>query len=195
MLPIYHRHYERLQEIAAQHFELFGVVIPGLTGEIGEYHVARILNLRLATKQNNPGYDAKSEVGIKHQIKSCVPGKSIGHFGHINIKQDWHIVDFCFMDNSYKVQYIYQMNKEKLNLAQTKSGKTYSSITGQQVIKYGLLKYVIKPDISRLTAIRQLLLENKSTKNILKELKRAGYDISKKNSIYSCISSVRTGKL
>lgn len=43
----------------------------GLTGEIGEYEAAAILDLDLATART-PGYDARDSCGRRYQIKTRV---------------------------------------------------------------------------------------------------------------------------
>ena len=60
---------EQVKPLAAQYYHLTGKPL-GITGEIGEIEVARLLGLKLA-KARTPGYDAMDRCGCRrYQVKS-----------------------------------------------------------------------------------------------------------------------------
>ena len=60
---------EKIKPLAAEYYSLTGKPL-GITGEIGEYEVARILGLKLV-EARKPGYDATDCSGrCRYQIKS-----------------------------------------------------------------------------------------------------------------------------
>ena len=209
-------HYENLKRIALQHRELTGNTISGLTGEIGEWETSKILNLRMTSEQNTPGYDAISKTSITYQIKTSVPSKrhNTWQFSHICINQNWDYVVFCFMTEKYEVICLVRMSKIQLKKAQTQSGKRHKSITGTIVIDIGFMVYVnkelyneympktkerllihktsIDKGISKNRFIKQLLGNGIYNINmIIAELKENGYDISNMHSTRSMISHAK----
>ena len=58
----------QVKPLAAKYYRLTGKPL-GVTGEVGEYEVARLLSLQLETART-PGYDATDQQGKKYQIKT-----------------------------------------------------------------------------------------------------------------------------
>lgn len=201
------QHYIVLKKIAIQHRKLTGNIISGLTGEIGEWQTAKLLNLKLTSDQNTPGYDAKSLTGTMYQIKSSTPDKRNGKwcFSHVCVNHYWDRIVFCFMTINYEVICIYRMTKRHLTMAQTISAKKYKSITGVKIFRYGTLvykdnilyaKYIAthkeSKGLSRHAYIKHLLMNgvHKST-DIIDLLATNRYDISNIRSIKSNISTLK----
>src|SRR3972149_2208547 len=59
---------ERAREAAVEDYQLTGKPL-GITGEVGEYEAARLLQLDL-TQARQAGYDASSSTGVRFQIKT-----------------------------------------------------------------------------------------------------------------------------
>lgn len=108
-------HYKRLRKIAIEHKLLTGKSIPGITGEIGEYMVAKILDLELASIQHNPGYDAIDVEGVKYQIKTSIASFNRGinksKFSKIGVDKNWDILICCILTERYEVICMYSLNK------------------------------------------------------------------------------------
>ena len=72
----------------------------GITGEVGEFEAANLLNLKLATART-PGYDAKDCSGKLYQIKTRVilpdakPGQRLGG---IKLDKKWDAVLLVLLD-------------------------------------------------------------------------------------------------
>ena len=135
------QHYDELRKVASRHRRLTGNTISGLTGELGEYFASKLLKLRIARKNNNPGYDA-IRGKTKVQIKTGIPvysasNKPYWQFSHVSTSHNWNIIVFVFLTIRYEVKYMYCMSKTALRKAQTVSAKKHSSITGTQVMKFG----------------------------------------------------------
>ena len=201
------QHYRVLHKIAIQHKKLTGNSIAGLTGELGEWYTAKLLNLKLTKDQNTPGYDAVDNKGKKHQIKAGLPTYSISDtpswkFNHVCRLHKWHYIDFCYFDNFYTPVRIMQLDKKALNMAQTISGEKYKSITSQGIDKYGEIVYcnteaedefynIGNNSKSKYEYIRELVFKRHASKTIIQLLNMHGYDTSNINSIRSMISQAR----
>ena len=139
------KHFLVLKKVAIQHRKLTGKHISGITGEIGEYYTAKLLNLSLVATPNNPGFDAidKFFYAKKYQIKSAsfTEKYSINHvqFNHTCRTQKWDFIVFCIMNINYEIISIYKMNKKQLRVAQTKSMAKYKCITLGRIVKYAEL--------------------------------------------------------
>ncbi|MBN1611388.1 MAG: hypothetical protein JW940_32440 [Polyangiaceae bacterium] len=95
--------------VAKRYRELTGKPL-GITGEVGELHAARLLDLELATARQ-AGYDAVGPDGRRVQIKSrCVlaesrPGQRLGS---IRLDHEWDTVVLVLMDQDFEPQAIYE---------------------------------------------------------------------------------------
>jgi hypothetical protein len=86
---------EEAMGLAKEYRRLTGKPL-GITGEVGEYRAATLLNLKLMDARQ-PGYDAIGEDGRRIQIKSrCVPNnkKSGQRLGGIKLKHEWDTVSW-----------------------------------------------------------------------------------------------------
>ena len=209
------QHYEVIRKLAIQHRKLTGHIISGLTGELGEWQTAKLLNLELTKEQNTPGYDAKDKYfyPLKYQIKSSTPRKlgnngNAWHFSHVCTTHDWDRIVFCFMTMNYEVICIYRMDKDGLKKAQTKSGKKHKHIPGNRILRFGSLVYrhsvlyskyiisntILKPtsSLSRQAFIKSLLQKGHTNTSIIIDILAINhFDISNLNSIRSNISQLK----
>lgn len=198
-----HAIYKRMIALAADYYREFGTSLSGLTGEIGEYYAAISLDLKLAVN-GTPGYDGVDKNNKLHQIKSAVSKSTPNTFSHINVKHNWHYIDFVFMSKTYKLIGIYQLTKEDLKLAQTKAGIKYKSITEAQIKEYGKIvssnrrkTQACTLEVSKTEYIRRTVYDNPyiRTDALMNILKKQGYDISNRNSINSILCKVKAGRL
>src|SRR4051812_33730158 len=94
----------RAKAAAIDYYELTGKPL-GITGEIGEYLAARLLNLELADARS-PGYDALDHTGRRIQIKArCIPAnKRITgqRLGSIRLEHEWDIVMLILLDEHFE---------------------------------------------------------------------------------------------
>ena len=74
---------------------------------IAELYVARELNLEIADRKNEKGYDAKDQNGKKYQIKS----RNAKNVDLNNFEFDYLIL--INFDESYQLTGIWQMSKDK----------------------------------------------------------------------------------
>lgn len=82
----------------------------GITGEVGEYLAAKLLDLQL-TDARQPGYDAVAPDGRRIQIKArCIlPGSGPGQrLGSIRLDHDWETVALILMDGMFAPLAIYE---------------------------------------------------------------------------------------
>ena len=97
----------------------------GITGEIGEYTAARLLDLQLADARS-PGYDALDHTGRRIQIKArCIPAsKRITgqRIGSIRLVHEWDTVMLILLDELFEPRVIYEAEREAIVMALTKPG-------------------------------------------------------------------------
>jgi len=95
---------EQASRIAVEYYQLTGKPL-GITGEIGEYHAARLLGLDLAVARE-AGYDATDSMGRRVQIKArSIPRakKLTGQkLGSIDLKKPWDTVLLVLMDEQFE---------------------------------------------------------------------------------------------
>ena len=115
---------ERAREAARDFYRLTGKPL-GMTGEIGEYETARLLNLKLAAARE-PGYDAIDDNGKKYQIKSrSIPRSSQrkgGMIGSIKLDHQWDAVLLLLLDEELRPQEIWQAERPAVAAALTAPG-------------------------------------------------------------------------
>jgi len=88
--------------LAAQYRRLTGKPL-GITGEVGEFLVAKLLGVQLMSARW-PGYDAVSPNGRRIQIKArCFPnGEKLGQrVGQIKFKHNWDSIALILMDETF----------------------------------------------------------------------------------------------
>jgi hypothetical protein len=96
---------KQVKSLAARYYELTGKPL-GVTGEVGEYEVAKALDLTLS-EARQAGYDAIGPDGRKVQIKARVvpEGKNfVGQrVGAIRLDHEWDTVALILMTPTFEV--------------------------------------------------------------------------------------------
>lgn len=124
----------------------------GITGEVAEYEVARILDLELCAARQ-AGYDAIRRQGrrIKRlQIKGrCVLDQSTSgqQLGRIRLDKEWDAVLVVLMDADFEAIAIYEADRETVEEA--------LNLPGSRARERGVLS------VSRFKAISQLVWSRK----------------------------------
>ena len=89
----------------------------GITGEYGEYIVAKRLKLKLEPART-AGYDAMDKAGRRIQIKArSIPSdKKLGgqRLGSIRLDQKWDIVLLVVMNECFEVRCIYEAERKAI---------------------------------------------------------------------------------
>ena len=99
----------------------------GITGEVGEFEVARLLGLDLAIARE-PGFDVIRKRGKKVdriQVKARCLGpeaKRGQRIGGINLKKEWDSVILIIMDEDYIPMVMYEANRPEITEALLKPG-------------------------------------------------------------------------
>ncbi len=102
-----------IKELALEYRKLTGRSL-GITGEVAEYEVCRILKLTLA-RGGQAGYDAKDEDGKTYQIKGrCIQqGGFNGHrIGKILPHHKFDAVLVVIMDANLDATHVYQAERD-----------------------------------------------------------------------------------
>ena len=106
---------EQVKELARQYYLLTEKPL-GVTGEIGEYEAARILDLTLA-EARTPGHDATDKKGFRYQIKARrllknnMSGETIGKIGG---NENWDLLLVVLLDERFDAFVIYEADKDKV---------------------------------------------------------------------------------
>ena len=96
----------------------------GITGEVGEFHAARLLGLQLA-EARQPGYDAVAPDGHRIQIKArCIllesrPGQRLGR---IRLDHAWDTVALVLMDGNFAPSAIYEAHRADIERELSRPG-------------------------------------------------------------------------
>ena len=110
---------ERARAVAIEYYRLTGKPL-GITGEVGEYEAARLLNLTLANARE-AGYDATDPNGRKLQIKArSIPStkKIVGQrLGSIKLEQPWDAVILVLMNEEFRPLVIYEAGRDAITEA------------------------------------------------------------------------------
>lgn len=110
-------------QLAMRYREITGKPL-GITGEVGEYHAARLLGWQL-TEARQAGFDALAPDGHRIQIKArCIlpssgPGQRVGG---IKLSHDWDTVALILMDQSFAPQAIFEARRPDIERELTKPG-------------------------------------------------------------------------
>ena len=103
----------QVKPLAAKYYRLTGKPL-GVTGEVGEQEVARLLHLELEPARS-PGYDAKDQQGKTYQIKTrsldAESRAKTQNTGRLNDK-DWDAALLALMDENLEVLEIWEANRE-----------------------------------------------------------------------------------
>ena len=110
---------ERARLAAIDYYRITGKPL-GITGEYGEYIVAKRLKLELAPART-PGYDATDKDKRRIQIKArSIPSdQNLGgqRLGSIRLDQKWDIVLLVVMNECFEVRWIYEAEREAIEAA------------------------------------------------------------------------------
>ena len=110
---------ERARQAAVEYYDMTGKPL-GITGELGEYLAAKILDLELADARE-PGYDAIDKIGRKIQIKArCIPEhkKIVGQrVGGIKLDHEWDSIMLALMNERFEPLWIYEADRASIEAA------------------------------------------------------------------------------
>lgn len=119
MIPAIGAVIERARAVAIEYYQLTGRPL-GITGEVGEYEAARLLNLTLA-KAREAGYDATDANGRRIQIKArSIPAakRIVGQrLGSIKLEQPWDAVLLVLMNEEFRPLMIYEASRDAITAA------------------------------------------------------------------------------
>jgi hypothetical protein len=106
----------KAREVAFAYYRLTGKPL-GITGEVGEYEAARLLDLTLAAARE-AGYDAIDRRNRKLQIKArAIPtGKKLTGLalGKIDVGKPWDAVIMILMDDEFRPTAIYEASRKAM---------------------------------------------------------------------------------
>lgn len=111
----------------------------GITGEVAEFHAAKILNLTLADART-PGYDAIGpapdyrKIQIKGRCFSSKPGAS-QRLGSIKLDYEWDVVILVLMNESFQVIEIWEANRVEISKALLAPGSKARNVRGALSIR------------------------------------------------------------
>jgi hypothetical protein len=104
---------EEARRIGTAYYRLTGKPL-GITGEVGEYEVARIMGLTLLDARS-PGYDAIGADGRRVQIKARMfaPGRALGgqRLGRIKSASEFDTVMLVMLDTDYQPWVIWEAQR------------------------------------------------------------------------------------
>lgn len=109
---------ERIRGAAVEYRALTGRPL-GVTGEIGEIEVARLLGYQLAPVRS-PGYDAVDPKGRKLQVKTRCYGadaKPGQRLGSIKLEAEWDAVLLVLLDEDLTALSIWEADREPVEQA------------------------------------------------------------------------------
>jgi hypothetical protein len=119
------------KEIAKRYRNLTGKPL-GITGEVGEFTAAELMNLRL-TGARQPGYDAVASDGHRVQIKArCIlPGsKKSQRLGSIRLKHEWDTVMLILMNGDFEPLEIYEARRPDIERELDRPGSKARNVRG-----------------------------------------------------------------
>lgn len=125
----------KVKPLAAKYYKLTGRPL-GVTGEVAEYEVIRLLNLEFCVARQS-GYDAlrkKGWVMEKIQIKARAlqhdskPGQRLGS---IKLDKEWDYVMLVMFDANFNPQMIYEAKRIEIEEALRKPGLLARNERGQ----------------------------------------------------------------
>ena len=125
------RVFQDAKKIAKQYRLLSGKPL-GITGEIGEFTAADLLNLKL-TGARHPGYDAVAVDGHRIQIKSrCLfPDSSKNQrLGSIKLVHEWDTVMLILIDPDFEPLAIYEAKRLDIERELCRPGSKARNVRG-----------------------------------------------------------------
>ena len=144
------------KEIARRYRNLTGKPL-GITGEVGEFTAAELMNLRL-TGARQPGYDAVAFEGHRIQIKArCIlpESKKSQHLGSIRLKHEWDTVMLILMDADFEPLEIYEAKRPDIERELTRPGSKARNVRGSlSVSKFKSIALRVWSKPTQLDALR-----------------------------------------
>jgi len=144
------------KEIAKRYRNLTGKPL-GITGEVGEFTAADLMNLRL-TGARQPGYDAIASDGHHIQIKArCVlqGSKRSQRLGSIRLEHEWDTVMLILMDGDFEPLEIYEAKRPDIERALTRPGSKARNVRGSLAIgKFKSIASLVWPKPTQLDVLR-----------------------------------------
>ena len=123
----------RAKEVAVDYYQATGKPL-GVTGEVGEYEVARLLGLDLS-EARTAGFDATDANGRRYQIKArSIPVAARGRsqrIGRINFAHAFDAVLLVIMDEVFRTQEIWEAEREAVKSALEAPGSKARNERGQ----------------------------------------------------------------
>ena len=114
----------------------------GITGEIGEFEAARLLDLKLAPARA-PGFDAiDPKSGRKYQVKARVLSQKDGRtnpgqkLGSIKFTHDWDAVLLVLFDATFEVTAIFEAERQRVEDELARPGSKARSRGALSVSKF-----------------------------------------------------------
>ena len=135
----------KVKPLAVEYYHLTGKPL-GVTGEIGEFEVARLLGLKLEPPRTE-GYDATDAEGCRYQIKARAfgpgqkPGGQIGSFNN----KEWDAALLAIMDRQFKIVEIWEADRNtidrELDRPGSKARNDRRQLSPHAFMKIGHLRY------------------------------------------------------
>ncbi len=136
----------RVKPLAAKYYRLAGKPL-GVTGELGEQEVARLLDLQLAPART-AGYDATDRQGRKYQIKARsldAEGRTKTQMTGKLAREDWDAALLAIMDENFEMLEIWEAERtavvERLDKPGSKGRNERRTIGLTQFEAIGRLRY------------------------------------------------------
>lgn len=127
---------ERARAAAIDYCRLTGKPL-GITGEIGEYEAARLLDLKLSAARE-AGYDAIDPQGRRYQVKTrCINENGLRktqRLGSIKLTHPWESVLLVILDMEFRATEIWQAERESIAAAIAAPGSKARNERGALVV-------------------------------------------------------------
>ena len=137
----------QVKPLAVEYYRLTGKPL-GVTGEIGEFEVARLLSLKLAPARR-PGYDAIDQSGRRYQIKTrslddAALKKMKQKTGKLNDKE-WDAALLGIMNREFEMLEIWEADRSAVDCELNRPGGKGRNVRRQLSLskfkKIGRLRY------------------------------------------------------
>jgi hypothetical protein len=126
----------RAKVIAIEYYKETGKPL-GITGEIGEYEVSRLLGLTLAGARS-AGFDAQDDRGIRYQIKArsitAEKSRKSQQVGAIKLEHEWDVVLLVLMDELFQTEEIWQAERQIISDTLRKPGSRARNERGAMAV-------------------------------------------------------------
>jgi hypothetical protein len=140
-------------DLAIEYRQITGKPL-GITGEVGEFHAAKLLGWQLADARQ-PGYDAVASDGHRIQIKArCIlPGATPSQrVGGIKLDYEWETVALVLMYGDFAPLAIYEAERADIERAlQLPGSKSRNERGALAVSKFKSIASLVWPSTSATT--------------------------------------------